>query len=266
MEFKDKVVIVTGGANGIGRSLCVAFANAGAKVAVVDLEAKPASDVAELVGGIGLRADVAIEKDIQTMVAEVESSLGPVDIFVSNAGISFGDGPGWMAASAPDEAWETSWKVNVMAHVYAARVVVPGMIKRGGGYLVNVASGASLLCQVGDAAYSTTKTAALGFAESLAITHGDDNIKVSVVCPLYVATRMTEGGRGVSGQDEVMTADDAAKSILKGMHEGDFLISPHTELAQYAEQKGQDYDRWISGMRRMRRGMVKQNPEYDYKR
>ena len=105
MEFKDKVVIVTGGANGIGRSLCVAFANAGAKVAVVDLEAKPASDVAELVGGIGLRADVASEKDIQTMVAEVESSLGPIDIFVSNAGISFGDGPGWMAASAPDEAW-----------------------------------------------------------------------------------------------------------------------------------------------------------------
>ena len=140
------------------------------------------------------------------------------------------------------------------------------MIKRGGGYLVNVASGASLLCQVGDAAYSTTKTAALVFAESLAITHGDDNIKVSVVCPLYVATRMTEGGRGVSGTDQVMTAEDAAKSVLEGMTAGTFLIMPHDDLATYAQRKSVDYDRWIMGMRRMRKGLVEQHPNYDYQR
>ena len=184
---------------------------------------------------------------------------------MSNAGVSFSDAPGWMAASAPNDHWTASWNINVMAHVFAARAVVPGMIKRGGGYLVNVASGASLLCQMGDAAYSTTKTAALGFAESLAITHGDDNIKVSVVCPLYVATAMTEGGRGVSGQDEVMTAEQAADAIYAGMEEETFMILPHAELATYSQRKGADYDRWLKGMRRMRQGMLEQNPEYAYK-
>ena len=152
-----------------------------------------------------------------------------------------------------------------MAHVFAARAVVPGMIKRGGGYLVNVASGAGLLCQLGDAAYSTTKTAAVGFAESLAITHGDDNIKVSVVCPLYVATAMTEGGRGVTGADTMMTADEAADSVLAGMAEDSFMIQPHAELAEYVRHKGADYDRWIRGMRRMREGMLEQHPDYAYK-
>ena len=266
MDFKDKIVLVTGGANGIGRALCEQFANAGAKVAVVDLEGDAAIALATPLGGIGLAADVGLEVDIQSVVLETESRLGPIDIFVSNAGVSFSDAPGWMAASASNEAWQTSWNVNVMAHVFAARAVVPGMINRGGGYLVNVASGASLLCQVGDAAYSTTKTAAVGFAESLAITHGDDNITVSVVCPLYVKTRMTEGGRGVSGNDDVMTADTAAIAILKGMSEKQFMILPHAELATYAERKGEDYDRWLKGMRRMRRGLIEQHPDYDYER
>jgi NAD(P)-dependent dehydrogenase (short-subunit alcohol dehydrogenase family) len=198
-------------------------------------------------------------------VFETENKLGPIDIFVSNAGISFGDGPDWMAASASNESWEASWGVNVMAHVYAARAIIPDMIKRGGGCLVNIASGASLLCQVGDAAYSTTKSAALGFAESLAITHGDDNIKVSVVCPLYVATRMTENGRGVIGNDKLISADIAAQAIIQGIKEEIFLILPHKELADYAEQKSSDYDKWIEGMRRMRRGVITQNPKYDYR-
>jgi len=170
-----------------------------------------------------------------------------------------------MAASGSNDNWMTSWNVNVMAHVFAARALVPDMIKRGGGYLVNVASGAGLLCQLGDAAYSTTKTAAVGFAESLAITHGDDNIKVSVVCPLYVATAMTEGGRGVTGQDSMMTAEEAADSVLAGMADERFMIQPHAELATYVERKGADYDRWIAGMRRMRQGMLEQHPDYAYK-
>lgn len=265
MNYSNKVVVVTGGAHGIGRALCEKFAAIGAAVAVVDLEVEAAETVAKAIGGIGIRADVGVETDIQAAVEKVEAELGPIDVFVSNAGVSLTDGPGWMAASAPNEHWMTSWNVNVMAHVFAARALVPNMIRRGGGYLVNVASGAALLCQMGDAAYSTTKTAALGFAESLAITHGDDNIKVSVVCPLYVETRMTEGGRGVSGDDKVMSADEAADAVLAGMEQEKFLIMPHEELAVYSERKTADYDRWLAGMRRMRAGMLQQNPQFAYK-
>ena len=265
MNLNNQVVVVTGGANGIGRALCEKFSVAGAKVAVADLDITSAKQVAEKINGIAVATNVAVERDIQALVKETEEQLGPIDIFVSNAGVSFGDGPGWMAASASDEQWNTSWNINVMAHVWAARAVVPGMIKRGGGYLVNVASGASLLCQIGDAAYTATKTAAVGFAESLAITHGDDNIKVSVVCPLYVATAMTAGGRGVSGQDQVITADEAADAVLAGMQSETFMIMPHAELATYAQRKGADYDRWLKGMRHMRQGMLEQFPDYAYK-
>ncbi|MDP6198463.1 MAG: SDR family oxidoreductase [Porticoccaceae bacterium] len=265
MNLNNQVVVVTGGGNGIGRALCEKFAAAGAKVAVADLDVVSATQVAEQINGIAVATNVGVEADIVALVKKTEEQLGPIDIFVSNAGVSFGDGPGWMAASASDEHWTTSWNVNVMAHVWAARAVVPTMIKRGGGYLVNVASGASLLCQIGDAAYTATKTAALGFAESLAITHGDDNIKVSVVCPLYVATAMTEGGRGVTGQDQMMTAEEAADAVLSGMESETFMILPHGELATYAERKGADYDRWLKGMRRMRQGMLEQHPDYAYK-
>lgn len=265
MNLNNQVVVVTGGANGIGRALCEKFALVGAKVAVADMDGVSAKQVADNINGIAVTINVGVEADIQRLVKETEEQLGPIDIFVSNAGVSFGDGPGWMAASASDEHWTTSWNVNVMAHVWAARTVVPTMIKRGGGYLVNVASGASLLCQIGDAAYTATKTAALGFAESLAITHGDDNIKVSVVCPLYVATAMTEGGRGVTGQDQLMTAEEAADAVLSGMETETFMILPHTELATYAERKSADYDRWLKGMRRMRQGMLEQHPDYAYK-
>lgn len=265
MNLNNQVVVVTGGGNGIGRALCEKFAAAGAKVAVADLDVVSATQVAEQINGIAVATNVGVESDIVALVKKTEEQLGPIDIFVSNAGVSFGDGPGWMAASASDEHWTTSWNVNVMAHVWAARAVVPTMIKRGGGYLVNVASGASLLCQIGDAAYTATKTAALGFAESLAITHGDDNIKVSVVCPLYVATAMTEGGRGVTGQDQMMTAEEAADAVLSGMESETFMILPHGELATYAERKGADYDRWLKGMRRMRQGMLEQHPDYAYK-
>lgn len=265
MELTNQVVVVTGGASGIGRALCEKFAAAGAKVAVVDLQAELAQEVATKIDGIGLAADVGVEADIQSVIEATEAQLGPIDIFISNAGVSFSDAPGWMAASAPNEHWMTSWNVNVMAHVFAARALVPGMIKRGGGHLVNVASGASLLCQIGDAAYSTTKTAAVGFAESLAITHGADNIKVSVVCPLYVATAMTAGGRGVSGNDKVISAEEAADAILAGMADETFMIMPHPELAIYARRKGEDYDRWLQGMGQLRNSILEQHPDYAYK-
>jgi NAD(P)-dependent dehydrogenase (short-subunit alcohol dehydrogenase family) len=266
MDFKDKVIVVTGGANGIGRSLCQRLALAEAKVAVMDIEIDKARELASSIGGFGLGGDVGIESDIKNAILEVERALGPIDIFISNAGVAFGDGPDWMAASASNKSWEISWRVNVMAHVYAARELVPKMIRRGGGYLVNIASGASMLCQIGDAAYSATKSAALGFAESLAITHGHDNINVSVVCPLYVATRMTEGGRGVSGTDDVMSADSAAEAIIQGILDNKFLIMPHEELGSYTRRKYSDYDRWLEGMKDLRARMIQQNPNYDYQR
>ena len=266
MDFKNKVIVVTGGANGIGRSLCEHFARAKAKVVVMDIEVDRAREVAFAIGGLGVGGDVSVESDIKRAVLETERALGPIDIFVSNAGVAFGDGPGWMATSASNESWELSWGVNVMAHVYAARELLPKMIRRGGGSLVNVASGASLLCQIGDAAYSATKSAALGFAESLAITHADDNINISVVCPLYVSTRMTEGGRGVSGGDNVMSADSAAEAIIQGILDNNFLILPHKELGPYAQRKYSDYGRWLKGMRGLRAEMVEQNPNCDYQR
>jgi NAD(P)-dependent dehydrogenase (short-subunit alcohol dehydrogenase family) len=263
--YTDKVVVVTGGAHGIGRALCKKFVSEGARVVVADIDQSAAEEVAVSLSGLAIQADVGVEADIRALIAEAEAAFGPIDVFVSNAGVALTDGPDWLAASAGDEQWTASWQVNVMAHVYAARALVPDMIRRGGGYLVNVASGASLLCQIGDAAYSTTKSAALGFAESLAITHGDDGIKVSVVCPLYVETRMTEGGRGISGSDRVMSADEVADAVIEGMTDERFLILPHQEVAKYAQRKGDDYDRWLVGMRRMREGMLQKNPQFAYK-
>ena len=166
MDFKNKVIVVTGGANGIGRSLCEHFARAKAKVVVMDIEVDRAREVAFAVGGLGVGGDVSVESDIKHAVLETERVLGPIDIFVSNAGVAFEDGPGWMAASASNESWELSWGVNVMAHVYAARELVPKMIRRGGGSLVNIASGASFLCQIGDAADSAAETIIQGVSDN----------------------------------------------------------------------------------------------------
>ena len=166
MDFKNKVIVVTGGANGIGRSLCEHFARAKAKVVVMDIEVDRAREVAFAVGGLGVGGDVSVESDIKHAVLETERVLGPIDIFVSNAGVAFEDGPGWMAASASNKSWELSWGVNVMAHVYAARELVPKMIRRGGGSLVNIASGASFLCQIGDAADSAAETIIQGVSDN----------------------------------------------------------------------------------------------------
>ena len=255
MDLNNQVVVVTGGASGIGRALCEKFAAAGARVAVADLNLQPATQVAEQINGIAVAANVGLEEDIQALVRETEERLGPIDIFVSNAGVAFGDGPGWMAASGSNDNWMTSWNVNVMAHVFAARALVPDMIKRGGGYLVNVASGAGLLCQLGDAAYSTTKHAAVGFAESLAITHGDDGIKVSCLCPQAVSTRMIGGieDGGTAGVDGIITPEQVAATVVQGLAEEKFLLLPHPEVEQYRERKTADYDRWLGGMRKLRR-------------
>ena len=256
MVVEGAVVIVTGGGNGIGKALCTRFHREGArKVVVVDLHLADAEAVAAVVDGDAYGLDVRDEAALQSMVAEVEAKHGRVDLFCSNAGIIAGDGEPWWATSAPNETWQAMWDIHVMSHVFAARACLPGMLARGEGYLLNTASAAGLLNQVGDAAYSTTKHAAIGFAEALAITHGDDGIKVSVLCPQAVATQMigsVEEG-GTAGVDGILTPDEVAEAVVQGLAAERFLILPHPQVADYRAHKAGDYDRWLGGMRKLRR-------------
>lgn len=262
MELNDKVAVVTGGAHGIGRALGRALRQEGCRVAVVDLDFEAAEKVADEIEGLALRVDVADEGQVVAAIERAEHELGPVDIFVSNAGVAFGDGPEG-AAAAPAEHWQACLDVNLMAHVYAARAMIPRMKARGGGCLVNVASAAGLLSQIGEAAYTASKHAAVGFAESLAITHGDDGIQVVLVCPQAVATRLIgmdedsevqAGDTGFGGNDidGILSADYVADCILAGIQEERFLVLPHPQVRAYFQRKAEDHDRWVSGMRRFR--------------
>jgi len=261
------VAVVTGGGHGIGQALCRRLAQDNIKVVVADLDYVAAQVVAAEIDGVGIKVDVGDEADMTAMINKVEETVGPIDMFVSNAGLVFGDGKSGAASAdgvlAPvDDRWEISWRVNVMAHVYAARVLVPRMVERGGGYLVNTASAAGLLSSIGDAAYSVTKHAAVGFAEALAIRHGDEGIKVSMVCPQAVATRMLDLAVGPGAEenvfggadaDGILTPEQVADCIVDGVANGQFLIAPHPEVLGYFQRKAADYDRWVSGMRRFRR-------------
>ena len=256
MELHDKVVLVTGGANGIGRALCQRFAAEGASgIAVVDLHQGAADAVADGLGGVGLglAADVAVEADVQAAVAATEARFGPIDLLVCNAGIGSMQG-----IEAPDEEWQRVWDVNVMAHVFAARAVVPGMVARGEGYVLTTASAAGLLAQVGDAPYSVTKHAAVAFAEWLAITYGDLGVKVSCLCPQGVNTdllRMAaqgESGAVVMAQGTI-EPEDVAESVVAALADERFLVLPHPEVAEYEQRKAADRDRWLGGMRKLQR-------------
>jgi NAD(P)-dependent dehydrogenase (short-subunit alcohol dehydrogenase family) len=258
VDVAGKVVVVTGGGNGIGKAMCERFHRAGArKVVVADLEQDSAAAVAKAIDGDAFCVDVRDESQIRQMVAAVEERYGVIDLFCSNAGIIATDGEPWWATSAPNATWQAMWEIHVMSHVYAARACLPGMLARGAGYFLNTASAAGLLNQIGDAAYSTTKHAAIGFAESLAITHGDDGIGVSVLCPQAVATRMVgdigDGDGGTAGVDGVMTPAQVADEVITGLAAEQFLILPHKEVIQYRQRKADDYDRWLGGMRKLRR-------------
>jgi len=259
VKVEDKVVLVTGGAGGIGRALVRQLHAEGARgVAVADLDGEGARAVAEEIGGLGLEVDVSDEEQIRDAVARTEERFGPVDILCSNAGVAFSDAPGWMATSQTNEQWERIWKINVMAHIWGARAVLPGMIERGGGALMHTVSAAGLLNQIGDASYSVSKHAALGFAESVAITHGDEGIQVSVVCPQAVETGMFRGAEfteaaEAASVDGVLQPEDVAAIAIEGLKEGRFLILPHPKVLEYFQRKASDYDRWIGGMRKFRR-------------
>lgn len=256
MDMNGKVAVVTGGASGIGKAIAKEFANAGAKVAIADVSLERAKEAAGEISGLAIKVDVTREEDIKTAVYKVETELGPIDLFCSNAGVFFGETGN--AASASNDAWQTCWDIHVMSHVYAARAVLPSMLERGDGYLLNMASAAGLLSQIGDAAYSATKHAAVGFAESLAISHGDDGIKVSVICPQYVATPMLgyEDGTNDIRNEGTLTSEEVAKTILKGVEEERFLILTHKEVRDYVQHKAADTERWIEGMQKLRQKII----------
>jgi NAD(P)-dependent dehydrogenase (short-subunit alcohol dehydrogenase family) len=264
MNVKDKVVVVTGGADGIGAALARRFAREGARMVIVaDRNGEGAAAVAREIGGEAFTLDVSDGQAMAAMVADVEARHGGVDLFCSNAGVGDGDPDKQNAASSPDAVWQRAWNVNVMAHVHAARAVLPGMQRRGGGYLLNTISAAGLLSQIGGAVYSTTKHAAVGFAESLAITHGDQGIKVSILCPQGVDTAMLRQGDAAAqpqNLDGVLTPDEVAESVVQGLAAETFLILPHPVVLTYMQRKAGDYDRWLGGMRRLRARMMGASP------
>ena len=251
MVLKNKIIIVTGGGNGIGRALCVRFAAEGAKTVVVsDVDGAAARQVADAIGGVAIEADVSREADVVRLVTEVVDRHGAIDLFCSNAGIAV-DGD----EHTPTAEWERCWGVNVMAHVYAARAVLPGMLARGDGYLLQTVSAAGLLTHPQSASYAVTKHASLAFAEWLSIAYGDRGIKVSALCPQGVKTdmlnRAAAGGRTFL-LDTAVGPEQVADDVVKGLADERFLILPHPEVAEYVRRKATDHDRWIRGMRRVR--------------
>ena len=253
MDIKDKVAVVTGGGSGIGRALCIRFADEGARgVVVSDINGEGVEETRQMIGDrcphIGLQTDVAKENDIQALVDASLQEFGQIDLFCSNAGIFTPGGE-----NVSDEAWQSIWDINVMSHIFAARAVLPHMLERGEGYLLNTSSAAGLLSQVGSAPYSVTKHAAIGFAEWLAITYGNRGIKVSVLCPQAVRTQMTAGtsGGGVAGLDGMLEPEQLADTVMETLASEQFLCLPHPEVLTYMRRKTDDYDRWLNGMKRL---------------
>ncbi|GGE41793.1 dehydrogenase [Marinicauda pacifica] len=256
MDLSSKVAIVTGGASGIGRAIATALHAAGARVAIADLNAGAAREAGEACGGFGQAVDVGDEGALVRFINTVERKLGPVDIYVSNAGLGVTDGPGWGAGDAPNAGWQLCWDVNVMASVYAARHLARSMAARDGHFVIT-ASAAGLLAQIGDAPYSATKAAAVSVAETLAITHGDDGLNVHCLCPEGVRTPLVEGIEGgAQGLGGYMEPDAVAAIVLDAMKTKRFLVTTHEKTPEYVAMKGADRDRWVGGMRKLRRMLI----------
>jgi len=249
MEIQDRVVVVTGGGGGIGGALSRRFAAEGAeRVVVCDIDPQAAERVAAEIGGTAVRADVTVESDVAQLVAGTLEAHGRIDIYCSNAGIAFGGGP-----DASDQAWRQSWDVHLMAHVYAARALLPRMRERGQGYIVGTISAAALLNHILAAPYAVTKAAGLSFFEWMAIAYHDEGIRVSALCPQGVRTAML----AQESERNFLTAgalepEQVAEAVVEAIRDERFLILPHPEVAEFFRRKAADYDRWLRGMRRLR--------------
>jgi NAD(P)-dependent dehydrogenase (short-subunit alcohol dehydrogenase family) len=251
VDAAGRVIVVTGGAKGIGRALARGFAGAGAgAVIVADLDVDRATATARDIGGTAVRCDVSRESDVKELIDQVEALHGRIDIFCSNAGIAVGGGP-----EAPNDQWQRIWDVNVMSHVFVARHALPGMLSRNEGYLVGTVSAAGLLNHVFAAPYGATKAAALSFFEWLSIAHGEQGIRVSCLCPQGVRTDMLAAEQRLGLEfltDNALEPQAVAEAVLQGVRDERFLILPHPEVADYFRRKADDYDRWLKGMRRLR--------------
>jgi NAD(P)-dependent dehydrogenase (short-subunit alcohol dehydrogenase family) len=257
VELRDRHAVVTGAASGIGAALARAFAAEGARVVVADLDGDGAEAVAREIGGLAVRTDVSREEELVSLVAQAESAGGPIDLFFSNAGVP-GPGGGPLEATDP-AAWQQAWDVNVMAHVWAARAVLPGMLERGDGYLLNTASAAGLLTHVAALPYTVTKHGAVALAEWLSINYRDQGVKVSVLCPQAVRTPMMmatvddSSGASVLASGDMIEPEDVADVVVAAIRDERFLILPHPEVAKYMAVKATEPERWLAGMRRLLR-------------
>ena len=260
MEIRDKVVVVTGGASGIGAGMAERFAREGARgVVVADLDLERAQGVARGIGSqaVALRCDVSREADIQELVRQARERFGRIDVYFSNAGILGRLG----GLELEDALWDKMWQVHGMAHVWAARAVIPEMVERGEGYFLVTASAAGLLNIVESAPYGVTKHAAVAIAEWLRIAYGRKGVRVSCLCPQSVQTDMTRDGTGSAGINGVLTPAQVAEVVVQTMRDERFLALPHPEVAQYFQAKGQDYDRWLGGMQKLYAQHMGQPPQ-----
>ncbi|HSC04001.1 MAG TPA: SDR family oxidoreductase [Solirubrobacteraceae bacterium] len=253
MRLADRTVVVTGAAGGIGRALALRCAAEGARVAVTDVKMEGLEQVGAELGSAGLAvpADVTDSGAVCGLIDRVESELGPVEVFFANAGVAIGEDP----VDTPDQVWDLAFAVNVRAHIVAARRLLPGWLDRGEGYFVATASAAGLLTQIGSAPYAVTKHAAVAFAEWLSVTYGERGIRVSCLCPMGVRTAMLAGEelshRVVRSAGDVLEPEQVADVVVAAIEREQFLILPHPEVLTFFQRKGLDYERWLSGMRRL---------------
>ena len=257
MELPDKVAVVTGGASGIGRAMALRFAADGARgVVVADLDGAGAEAVAAQIGdgALPFECDVADPGHADALLSAAESAFGPVDLFCANAGVAVGTD-----LATPAE-WDLAFGVNVRSHIVAAERLLPGWLERGSGYFLTTASAAGIASQIGSAPYAVTKHAAVAFAEWLSITYGARGVGVSCLCPMGVNTPLLTDGLGgedslgfrvVSAAAAVLEPEDVATAVVEGLRDERFLILPHPEVLEFLRHKASDYDRWLSGMRRL---------------
>jgi NAD(P)-dependent dehydrogenase (short-subunit alcohol dehydrogenase family) len=251
VDLRDKVIVITGAGSGIGAAMARRFASEGPRALVLaDIDLEAAAQVAEEVGGVAVLTDVADPGSNEDLIESTTGRFGPIDLFCANAGI------GQVGDEQSDvSVWDRMWAINVMSHVYAARHLIPAWIARGGGYFLVTASAAGLLTNLKAAQYSVTKHAAVAFAEWLAITYGDAGVKVSALCPQFVNTPLLEGSEAFQalGANHTLEPDEVADAVVSGLADERFLILPHPEVEKYFQNKANDYERWLGGMRKLQR-------------